>query len=342
MGRFRRTVIGVHLQVFFLGYWPFEVDEPKKSVVLHEKFPSLSAVMLDTYLRGDSREIGYFIFVIRSCTSILSVFLLQTPTQAQIVEYCEDLRGWVLANCPWVAVHNLHLTELAAFLQFEMENRFSEEPDVRSQLPTLLPFDTDDSVHRARIFNAPVTWSVFSLMMKNFTIMFRDNGMKFRSFVQISRRYKHHEIHIDQYPPWPGLEQLHSSVTDTDDHLHPVGDRVKLEKFCEPAQDIPEKTTCSVCMEDVVENGSAETKDKDKVKHEDESADETVVTKCGHFFHRVCLDTWVNDSGMKTSNSCPSCREELSQGRERKHVSQIEGENQIGDDDASSDYSPWV
>jgi hypothetical protein len=145
---------------------------------------------------------------------------------------------------------------------------------------------------------------------------------------------------VGNSPPWPGLEDLHSSVTDTDDYLRPVGERIKLELFCGPAQDIPEKTTCSVCMEDVKENGSAE--NRDKVKNEDESEDEAVVTKCGHFFYLVCLDAWVNESGMETSNSCPSCRAEMCKGRERKHVSQLEGEDQDGDDDASSDYSPLI
>jgi hypothetical protein len=60
------------------------------------------------------------------------------------------------------------------------------------------------------------------------------------------------------------------------------------------------------------------------------------VTKCGHFFQQTCLDGWVNDSGMDTSNTCPSCRTKLCDRRQRRHVSSIEGESGHGGDGAGS------
>jgi hypothetical protein len=48
-----------------------------------------------------------------------------------------------------------------------------------------------------------------------------------------------------------------------------------------------------------------------------------VVTKCGHFFHRVCLVRWVNGSGMATGNRCPFCSSVLCEPRERMHASEL-------------------
>jgi hypothetical protein len=122
---------------------------------------------------------------------MLGVFLLQTPTQAQIVEYCEELRRFVLLYCPWVAVHNLHFTELAVFLQAKIERRFAREPSARSQLSTLVPLDTSDALQRVRVFNYSIDNETFCLMMKSFVIMFREHGINFIYFVMIGKRFTH-------------------------------------------------------------------------------------------------------------------------------------------------------
>lgn len=40
--------------------------------------------------------------------------------------------------------------------------------------------------------------------------------------------------------------------------------------------------TCSICLDTI---------------------DDLFVTNCGHYFHKHCIDTWLN-----TSNNCPLCR----------------------------------
>jgi hypothetical protein len=52
--------------------------------------------------------------------------------------------------------------------------------------------------------------------------------------------------------------------------------------------------------------------------------EQVVVTKCGHYFHKACICSWVNDSGMETANTCPSCRFVLCERRERVHPSSEE------------------
>jgi hypothetical protein len=159
-------------------------------------------------------------------------------------------------------------------------------------------------------------------------------------------------------------------------HSRPFGKRVKLKQFCNPAQQIPEGTTCSVCLEVVRQDdedkddstfegknddaastplpvrfalaplksetpGTSSTnehiEEEDELENEKingEEDNEIVVTKCGHFFHQVCLDGWVNDPGMEASNTCPSCRTKLCDRRQRRQVSSIEGESGHDGDEA--------
>jgi hypothetical protein len=180
--------------------------------------------MLDVYSTQGAKELGNFISTIRASTILIATFLLQTPTQAQISDYCEDVRGMVLEYCPHFAVHDLPFTELAAFLQVWMERRFTAEPAARRQLPSLLPLNDHGSMFQAMDFNRPTTDDVFVLMLKNLVIMFREHGMSFKYFFRISRGFKHAEF-TGYNPAWPGLKYLNSLVGDgvMDYHPRPVG-----------------------------------------------------------------------------------------------------------------------
>jgi hypothetical protein len=161
----------------------------------------------------------------------------------------------------YIPIHNLRLTELATVLQGNMERRFPTEPAARRCLPLLLPINGPASTFRAMNFNTPTTNDVSVLMLKSLVMMIREHGMRFRYFYQISRDSKRAEF-IGYNPVWRGLEHPHGHVGDGDEHLRPVGERIKLEQFCDTARNIPEGTTCSVCMEDIEQGGKNENKSK--------------------------------------------------------------------------------
>jgi hypothetical protein len=186
MGRIRDALPRLYLQAYFLSYWG---SDAKHVDSLQEQLPSLFAVMLDVCSTQGAKELGNFISTIRASTILIATFLLQTPTQAQISDYCEDVRGMVLEYCPHFAVHDLQFTELAAFLQVKIEHHFAAEPAARRHLPSLLPLNNQESMFRAMEFNKPTTDDFFALMLKNLVIMFRKHGMSFRYFFWISRGF---------------------------------------------------------------------------------------------------------------------------------------------------------
>ncbi|KAG9191281.1 ribosomal protein L22e [Alternaria panax] len=133
--------------------------------------------------------------------------------------------------------------------------------------------------------------------------------MSFREFIDTSRGYKLARLY-GRDVPWTYLGEPRNVDLGMDDDLQPTSERILLKEFCKPTQSIPDGISCFVCMADVDKSNKDE-------KH-------PVLTKCNHYFHEVCLDKWVNDSGMGGANACPSCRAEICQARARVPVSELE------------------
>jgi len=146
------------------------------------------------------------------------------------------------------------------------------------------------------------------------------SNMSFREFVEASRGYKDGMLHSTIELPFTYLGDSDDDVnSDMDDDLQPTGERIRIEDFCKPVQSIPEGVACAVCMVDV---------------HEDNKNEERpVITKCAHYFHQVCLDSWVNESAMNGANACPQCRAEMCQARAREPIPRLENEGQEAEND---------
>lgn len=97
---------------------------------------------------------------------------------------------------------------------------------------------------------------------------------------------------------------------DDDDQYVPDGPRIHLDAFCRPAPSAPllSDIDCVIC------NNSVTTL---------ETGDETVVTACQHYYHAECLTSWVNDSAVRSSNTCPQCRTVMCEARATKPVENV-------------------
>jgi hypothetical protein len=91
------------------------------------------------------------------------------------------------------------------------------------------------------------------------------------------------------------------------DDYRPAGNRIAMRTFCEYAANVPQETKCSICLSKVTIGL------KTMGQH-------PTVTPCKHYFHAECLDDWVNEAAMSTSNSCPSCRAVLCEARSQVPV----------------------
>lgn len=108
----------------------------------------------------------------------------------------------------------------------------------------------------------------------------------------------------NQLIPDPHLREVQIAIEDTDAYV-PTGNRVPLDEFCKPLAPlyVPAQGDCVICSEKLT------------VGEENEGC---VATVCAHYFHKVCLDTWVNEAAQQASNECPLCRQELCKGRARR------------------------
>lgn len=64
-----------------------------------------------------------------------------------------------------------------------------------------------------------------------------------------------------------------------------------------------ESSECAICLEDVRIDFAASSKE----------------LRCGHLFHKSCIDTWLNQT-----NTCPYCRGRVIQDNQNRLVNIIE------------------
>jgi hypothetical protein len=284
---------------------------------LHEHFPSLGIVISRMLSQISPLHVGGFFSILEDCTPWLMTFLMQDPTPEQLQRYCDDLHHFIEVECDVCpALRELKLTELAALCKAKLEIRRLHSLFVVVLESRLPPLHTQEAYWIAQAFNGPLIQHVVNAMFQAYVPMCRAN-MSFREFLDASRGYKRGRLYGGNVP-WTYLGEFHNVDPGMNDDLRPTGDRILLEEFCKPTQNVPDGISCSVCMADIDKNNKDE--------------EQPVITKCCHYFHQVCLDKWVNDSGMNGANACPSCRAEMCQARARVPVSELEGAAQDFED----------
>lgn len=253
------------------------------------------------------KEAGTLSSILRKCVHTLAIFLIQQPTFAEIQFFNAELKHFIFSRCPNIEIHDLCFAELALFMRTVMRLHCEIDPQLAIGMEALRSMQTDTEICEAARLNRAFTARI-ELAMFHEELPLLQEYFGFRQMVVFTRAYRREGRHHSGELPFPLLQPVEFSINETEAEYRGVGERVTLATFCKLAESVPKDAECSVCIDKV--DGAEQDKDE-----------QPVLTKCGHLFHQVCLDNWVNDSAMKASNTCPSCRTVLCNPRQRAHAS---------------------
>ncbi|KAF2627479.1 hypothetical protein BU25DRAFT_421886 [Macroventuria anomochaeta] len=197
--------------------------------------------------------------------------------------------------------------EVAAFILTVMRLERQADPEYSTTLTELRNLETHEQICKASRLNRKTTTRINLALFHGLLPKLRE-GYGFREMLAFTRAFRREDCHHNDHLPLPFIRPIEYSIDDTEVEYQGVGERVELSTFCKPAELVPKDTECSVYV--TVIDGS-----------ERDEAEQPVLTKCGHTFHKLCLDKWVSDSRMKVSNTCPLCRTVLCKHRKRLHTS---------------------
>ncbi|KAF2825778.1 hypothetical protein CC86DRAFT_418291 [Ophiobolus disseminans] len=204
---------------------------------------------------------------------------MQRPSPEQFLEYNAQLQEHIRRKCPNIDVEKLEMKKVAFEISGRMDTRQAHDPDAELIEVALLPINSRETRLRGILYNASVTHVPLRGLMTGLQSTFHKE-LSFWQFLLVTRT------------------------------------RVPMKNFCNPAETIPEGSTCSICICKVTVTSSIsdeahEDPDAFEVTDLNDKADGEiisdtdevpVVTTCGHCFHETFLDAWVNDSAIRTAN----------------------------------------
>jgi hypothetical protein len=282
--------------------------EPEDSTEVRQYCTSILAATESAIESTSPQEVGTLFSVLRKCILTLGILILQEPTNAQLNSFIMKLQVFIFCRCPNVRPWNMHLGELAALIRSSMRQQSDADPAYRSGIEELRSIQTWAEVDKACCLNSDITARINTTMYREMLPALRAK-YSLKQMVAFSRAYRREDCYYNYELPLPLLRPVEFDIDDSEAEYHGVGQRIDLSAFCKPVESVLDDTICPVC---VTEIDGAE---------RDREEEQPVLTKCGHTFHKRCLDIWVNDSAMKGSNACPSCRAVLCEPRKRLHAS---------------------
>lgn len=309
LGRLSTAISSRVVQVYQIASW----RRPKLSMAnaddctaIRRHCTSIFAVAFEAIHSLSPQEVGTLSSVLQKCTLALVVFMVQDPTDHQVRSFNIELKSFILSRCPNARVHDLRMAEMASFVRTAMRLQCEADPAYMTALSELRRIQTYAEICKASYINRDVFVRI-DLAMFHEILLLLCKQYSFKQMVAFTRAYRHEDYHSAELPSVL-ISPIEFSIDDTEAEYQGVGEHIELFTFCKPVASVPKDTSCSVCV----------TKIDDAEQDKD---DRPISTQCGHMFHELCLDKWVNDSGMKASNTCPSCRAVLCKPRERVHVS---------------------
>lgn len=309
--------------------------------------PSAYRALLDrtTQLSFDwlnsPNAIGILFALLHEVAIAVPIQLIQGPSEAERDGYANDVTAAITRYCNATGLEILKVeavSELNDLVVCTLEILFvGEEPRARASEDTrvrVLSSDAEETEKLERLSSC--TWHVTMLytqaLVESHMPLFRARWTtsQYLDFIAGFETGLASGVHVAvKLLPAPLLEPIQweqyyllgvmdsdgelEPIDDDDDYV-PIGPRVPLDAFCQPVSpsNVPPDSTCSICSTAVTTI---------------EIGDEAVVTVCRHHFHAECLGSWVNDSAVRSSNTCPDCRNMLCEARPRVPVEDYESDS---------------
>ena len=252
-----------------------------------------------------SHEVGTLYAVLRKAAWAMTMFMTDNRAEPEMTNACTELQRWVQVRCPntairelslealWVLTRKIIVQQASRWLRYleAMENRRDGLPETPKQSRRFMLMNHAVAVHVCDI--------IFRATLPQLHHQYSTSEMM--GFVRAHRR---EFLFVDDTCPWPSVDMVQYATNDTETEYRAAGERVRPWEFCAPTE-AGGVTECSICMSETLPGFPTQ----------------NVITKCGHVYHWTCLDHWVNESGMKTSNTCPTCRAVMCRPRQRLHAS---------------------
>ncbi|KAF3042961.1 hypothetical protein E8E12_008740 [Didymella heteroderae] len=272
---------------------------------------------------------GSLLSVMHKCVERLVVWIgleLDGPADDLVNVFCRQLKEYVNTRCPDAAICITALKDLATVVRDTLQRTRAGNPEYAQVMAQVSqPGWTDEQVSRLFLMHLElvkrINCSLFQGLLPKFRLEY-----SFADMLAFTSAYRRESHNLDVEFPLLRDDPVELEVDETEKEYEVIGVRIDLElsEFCRLAVLLPPPGTAySICVTDF--DG------KDDVE-----GDRPVLTKCKHLFHRDCLDKGVNESAMKTSNTCPECRKVLCKPRKRFHASLGPMPKADQDNDASS------
>jgi hypothetical protein len=248
---------------------------------MRESAPSFSRVMTNAIRTGRHKQVGALLYhIIARCWDLDAFKNEVEPTPFQTSMYCALLHHGLRLLSPGLDAEGLDFEELLAWLSSDAGRVFS----------------CDDLSVTGNILRA-ILLSMRSTFLEELT--FSQHWHVTSGCERASRQGSRVAV-----PLWLVEMREHPSPEVPEDMYRNIGPPIDMAMFCQSTPSVPTNTLCPICIADVTADTNG-------------TGQKPVVTTCGHYFHEQCLNSWVNDSAMSKSHTCPSCRAVMCVARPR-------------------------
>jgi hypothetical protein len=273
------------------------------------------------------RQAGCFFSVVHKCIEALVVWIGYELDDNAVGDgdiFSRQLKDYINKRFPDAAMCNTAIRELVTLVTGALNRERDRNPEYAEVMAQLSqPGWTEEQIDRMFFMHLELVRRINRALFQGLLPRLRIE-YSLAEMITFTSAYRRESQDLHDDFPLLRDHPVELEVDETEKEYEVMGDRVELSAFCKLTVLLPPRgTACAICVTDF--DGK-----------EDVEGDSPVLTKCKHFFHKDCLDKWVNKSAMKTSNTCPTCRTVLCKPRERLHASLEPMPRAQDENDASS------
>jgi hypothetical protein len=287
------------------------------SDLIRLNLPTICSATEESFVIGTPEEIGRLFSMLHKASAALAMFTLQAPDASELLQFCTRWVDYIRMRCPNMPLDGLNLQELVTWITHSRENARGNRAGYAQQEDEIT-LDTPEAIEVARLRLCHIDEGIFFAFTKFNQHRIRQHFNPAQR-TRLASSFAHEDrdddgmfaVHMFEFTETavgdgtPVEFQVNNSTLE----YGAVGEPIPLSAFCRPTTTVPDETNCSICMSEI------ETTQVNKP---------IVVTRCEHIFHQECLNTWVNNSAMETSNTCPACRTQMCEPRQRAHQSVLQ------------------